>query len=72
MFPPMASSPSYRVPRFRMMPDYEVEIFEFGDFLGHNNHTDHHSDMRLDIEEMSYEVSQSFTLLAALPDHRRC
>ncbi|KAG2292168.1 hypothetical protein Bca52824_038837 [Brassica carinata] len=46
------------VPRLRVMPDDEVAIFEFGDFLGGyvHNHIDHHRDMRLDIEKMSYEL----------------
>ncbi|KAF3520899.1 hypothetical protein DY000_02059412, partial [Brassica cretica] len=57
---PLAALRQHRggVPRFRMMPDDEVAILEFGDFLGGgsgNNHIDHHRDMRLDIEEMSYE-----------------
>ncbi|CAN6820303.1 hypothetical protein Bca4012_008170 [Brassica carinata] len=45
------------VPRLRVMPDDEVAIFEFGDFLGGyvHNHIDHHRDMRLNIEKMSYE-----------------
>ncbi|XP_018493115.1 uncharacterized protein LOC108863245 [Raphanus sativus] len=59
---PLAALRQHRggVPRFRMMPDDEVAILEFGDFLGgggsgNNHHIDHHRDMRLDIEEMSYE-----------------
>ena len=56
---PLAALRQHRggVPRFRMMPDDEVAILEFGDFLGGsgNNHIDHHRDLRLDIEEMSYE-----------------
>ncbi|XP_018470007.2 extensin [Raphanus sativus] len=54
--PPLAALRQHRggVPRLRVMPDDEVAMLEFGDFLG-NNHIDHHRDMRLDIEEMSYE-----------------
>ncbi|CAG7867881.1 unnamed protein product [Brassica rapa] len=57
--PPLAALRQHRggVPRLRVMPDDEAAILEFGDFLGGsgNNHVDHHRDMRLDIEEMSYE-----------------
>ncbi|KAF8052381.1 hypothetical protein N665_1564s0003 [Sinapis alba] len=57
--PPLAALRLHRggVPRFRGMPDDEVSMLEFGDFPGGsgNNHIDHHRDMRLDIEEMSYE-----------------
>ncbi|KAG2304698.1 hypothetical protein Bca52824_033349 [Brassica carinata] len=57
--PPLAAFRQHRegVPRLRVMPDDEVAMLEFGDFLGGsgNNHIDHHRDMRLDIEEMSYE-----------------
>ncbi|KAL1188452.1 putative E3 ubiquitin-protein ligase HIP1 [Cardamine amara subsp. amara] len=56
---PVATLRQHRggVPRLRVMPDDEVALLEFGDFLGGsgNNHIDHHRDMRLDIEEMSYE-----------------
>ncbi|KAJ0242316.1 hypothetical protein HA466_0207970 [Hirschfeldia incana] len=54
--PPLAALRQHRggVPRLRVMPDDEVAMLEFGDFVGHN-HIDHHRDMRLDIEEMSYE-----------------
>uniref|UniRef100_A0A1J3FY03 RING-type E3 ubiquitin transferase n=1 Tax=Noccaea caerulescens TaxID=107243 RepID=A0A1J3FY03_NOCCA len=56
---PVATLRQHRagVPRLRVMPDDEVAILEFGDFLGGsgNNHIDRHRDMRLDIEEMSYE-----------------
>ncbi|CAN8288136.1 unnamed protein product [Cochlearia groenlandica] len=52
---PVATLRQHRgLPRLRVMPDDEVAILEFGDFLG-TNHVDHHRDMRLDIEEMSYE-----------------
>ena len=62
---------------FLSMCVQEVAILEFGDFLGGgsgNNHIDHHRDMRLDIEEMSYEVTQSllFTYVLIRVRHVAC
>lgn len=35
----------------------EVAILDLPDYYRVGNHVDHHRDMRMDIEDMSYEVS---------------
>ncbi|XP_010535058.1 PREDICTED: uncharacterized protein LOC104810450 [Tarenaya hassleriana] len=42
-------------PHLRVMPADEVALLEVGDFYDAGNYIDHHRDMRLDIEDMSYE-----------------
>ncbi|KAJ7981792.1 RING/U-box superfamily protein [Quillaja saponaria] len=43
------------LPRMRVLPADEVAILEMPDFYEVGNLVDHHRDMRLDIEDMSYE-----------------
>ncbi|CAF2101319.1 unnamed protein product [Brassica napus] len=52
-----------RLPRFRAFPTYEVAVFREGGYYDAVDYVDHHQDMRLDIEDMSYEE------LLALSDH---
>ncbi|XP_010542302.1 PREDICTED: E3 ubiquitin-protein ligase arkadia-C-like isoform X2 [Tarenaya hassleriana] len=42
-------------PHLRIMPADEVALLEVEDFYGTGDYADHHRDMRLDIEDMSYE-----------------
>lgn len=37
-----------------------VAVLELPDYYEIENYVDHHSDMRLDIEDMSYEVSLKY------------
>ncbi|KAF2287353.1 hypothetical protein GH714_039710 [Hevea brasiliensis] len=43
------------VPHLRVLPTDGVAVLEFPDYYEVENYVDHHSDMRLDIEDMSYE-----------------
>ncbi|OAY54816.1 probable E3 ubiquitin-protein ligase ZFP1 [Manihot esculenta] len=43
------------VPHLRVLPTDGVALLEFTDYYELENYVDHHSDMRLDIEDMSYE-----------------
>ncbi|KAJ7948706.1 RING/U-box superfamily protein [Quillaja saponaria] len=43
------------LPHMRILPADEVAILEMPDFYEVGNFVDHHRDMRLDIEDMSYE-----------------
>ncbi|KAG2305597.1 hypothetical protein Bca52824_025345 [Brassica carinata] len=59
-FVPAATLRHHGLPRFRAFPTDEVAVFREGGFY---DAVDHHQDMRLDIEDMSYEE------LLALSDH---
>ncbi|KAJ6894069.1 hypothetical protein NC652_027978 [Populus alba x Populus x berolinensis] len=43
------------LPQLRVLPTDGVAILGFPDYYEVENHVDHHRDMRLDIEDMSYE-----------------
>ncbi|XP_039170857.1 probable E3 ubiquitin-protein ligase ZFP1 isoform X2 [Eucalyptus grandis] len=43
------------VPQPRILPADEVAILDLPDYYRVGNHIDHHRDMRMDIEDMSYE-----------------
>ncbi|XP_010519250.1 PREDICTED: E3 ubiquitin-protein ligase MBR2-like [Tarenaya hassleriana] len=43
------------LPRLRILPAEDVALVEVRDFNDTGHHVDHHRDMRLDIEDMSYE-----------------
>ncbi|KAJ9182951.1 hypothetical protein P3X46_006881 [Hevea brasiliensis] len=43
------------VPHLRVLPTDGVAVLELPDYYEVENYVDHHSDMRLDIEDMSYE-----------------
>ncbi|KDP36261.1 hypothetical protein JCGZ_09826 [Jatropha curcas] len=43
------------LPHLRVLPTDGVAVLEFPDYYEVENYVDHHSDMRLDIEDMSYE-----------------
>ncbi|KAF8110446.1 hypothetical protein N665_0083s0014 [Sinapis alba] len=59
-FVPAATLRHHGLPRFRAFPTDEVAVFREGGFY---DAVDYHQDMRLDIEDMSYEE------LLALSDH---
>jgi len=54
-FVPAAILRHRELPHFRAMPANENAFWEVGDFYNAVNYVDHHQDMRLDIEDMSYE-----------------
>lgn len=54
MFPD-AVSRHRNLPHLRHLPEDEVAILEFPAYYEVGNFVDHHSDMRLDIDDMSYE-----------------
>ncbi|XP_009146292.1 probable E3 ubiquitin-protein ligase ZFP1 isoform X2 [Brassica rapa] len=62
-FVPAATLRNHGLPRFRAFPTDEVAVFREGGFYDAVDYVDHHQDMRLDIEDMSYEE------LLALSDH---
>ncbi|CAG7877526.1 unnamed protein product [Brassica rapa] len=62
-FVPAATLRNHGLPRFRAFPTDEVAVFGEGGFYDAVDYVDHHQDMRLDIEDMSYEE------LLALSDH---
>ncbi|EEF44011.1 ring finger protein, putative [Ricinus communis] len=43
------------LPHLRVLPTDRIAVLEFPDYYEVENYVDHHSDMRLDIEDMSYE-----------------
>ncbi|KAI3441503.1 RING-type domain-containing protein [Psidium guajava] len=43
------------VPQLRILPADEVAVLDLPDYYRVGNHIDHHRDMRMDIEDMSYE-----------------
>ncbi|XP_050219034.1 probable E3 ubiquitin-protein ligase ZFP1 [Mercurialis annua] len=43
------------LPHLRVLPTDGVALLEFSDYYEVENYVDHHSDMRLDVENMSYE-----------------
>lgn len=52
---PEATSRHRNLPYLRVLPSEEVAMLEIPDFYEVGNYIDHHRDMRLDIEDMSYE-----------------
>lgn len=60
---PEATARRHNLPQLRVLPTDGIALLEFPDHYEVENHIDHHRDMRLDIEDMSYEE------LLALGEH---
>lgn len=60
---PETTARRHNLPQLRVIPTDGIALLEFPDHYEVENHIDHHRDMRLDIEDMSYEE------LLALGEH---